>query len=340
MIKESKYIIRRVIVGVLIALILSFINSCEVHAEVKLGNVTMSSNNYRVIAIGNITMTFSDDVLNDLKDYQQYYLLTWCTDSNDIISWYGNNNTLTNINFYNTGYKCMFPNSSYTGGHIVYVYGSYNGATLCSATGTNCLHNGSLTFYSPNQSSWALLSYQNSFEVISIDYSSDTIISQNQTLINQNTQIISGQNNIYSKIESESNETQQKIDANTNAIEDVNDTLNDSSIPSDSSDKINNITSIISNNQNSFIVQIATFIPQTLQVILNGFNNSCTGGYSLGSLYGTELIIPCINPVDYLGSFLWGVIDSILCLCYLIPLCKFLINKYNDLTSMNNLRWQ
>lgn len=149
-----------------------------------------------------------------------------------------------------------------------------------------------------------------------------------QTIINQNQQTINNQNTQINN--------QQTIINNQN---ETNNILNDSSIPSDSDSKINGIIQS-TQSQNANISDLVNFIPNTLRVIINGFNNNCTGGYSLGSLYGTELVIPCINPVDYLGSFLWGVIDSILCLCYLIPLSKFLINKYNDLTSMNNLRWQ
>lgn len=183
----------------------------NVHAEVKFGGTTMSSSNYVVLYEGNRTITFSDEIVySTLSDFPQYYLITACSDTNNIISWYVNNNSLSSVNIYNTNYKCMFPNSDYTGGHIVYIYGSYNVSTSCSVNGTTCAHNGSLTMYVPNQSSWSLLSYQNSKEEISIDYSSNTIISQNDEIISKQNELITKQNETNSKLD-EANETSKGI---------------------------------------------------------------------------------------------------------------------------------
>lgn len=127
------------------------------------------------------------------------------------------------------------------------------------------------------------------------------------------------------------------IQQQTQAQQETNNLLKDTSTPSSSD--VTNVTDKITNN-NANVSDLVNMIPNTLQVIVNGFQNGCSGGYSLGTLFGTELIIPCINPEQYLGSFLWGVIDAILCLCYLIPFAKFLVNKYNDLTSLKNARFE
>lgn len=189
---------------------------------------------------------------------------------------------------------------------------------------------------------WSSHSY-NEFSIVGlnfVNYSSDLYNSllnakSQEEINNKMNEFIQYQYNTNTKLDQQINQNQTII----NNQNETNNILNDSSIPSDSDSKINGIIQS-TQSQNANISDLVNFIPNTLRVIINGFNNNCTGGYSLGSLYGTELVIPCINPVDYLGSFLWGVIDSILCLCYLIPLSKFLINKYNDLTSMKNLRWQ
>ena len=136
---DTKYIFRKIIIGVGIALCLMFIRSCNVNASVVLDGTTLTSNNYKVLNVGNRSINFTGDVVYpDFTTYPQYFLLTMCTDSEDVVSWYINNNTLKNVNIYNTSFNCMFPNSTYTGGHIVYIYGTYDVGTNCSASLTNC----------------------------------------------------------------------------------------------------------------------------------------------------------------------------------------------------------
>lgn len=177
---------------------------------VKMDGDTMTTTNYLVRYTGNSQLVFTGDtVYPDISDFPQYYLLTFCTDSNRVSSWSINNQSLSSIDYYSTNYKCSFPNSTYTGGHIVYVYGQVNPSQNCSVNLTNCYQGGNSTFYVPNQSSWALLSYQISKDTISIDYSGDTIISQNQ-------QIINGQNSIINN----NNQNTQDIIDNQNTIAD------------------------------------------------------------------------------------------------------------------------
>lgn len=349
MIKESKYIIRRVIVGVLITIILSFINSCEVHAEEwKSSGASVTDITYtRSIAnIGNSSLYSFTSKLEanctgtscSLNTSNTNFYLNYVQFNFAMNEWLANNlnwkitNTFT-INHpsfnSNDDVQCSVING--TGNCVVsrvestkfkiefngIISGHYFAITLSTPSSpdlskTYDWQNGGddLKYFQMLGNSFN--SSYNSGTFWYDDSPTTTDVINNQ---NQNTQdIINSQNNI-------------------------NNSINDSSIPSDSDSKINNIVSS-TQTQNANISELVNFIPNTLQVIINGFNNSCTGGYSLGSLFGTELVIPCINPVDYLGSFLWGVIDSILCLCYLIPLCKFLVNKYNDLTSLKNLRWQ
>lgn len=343
--KDFKYIIKRILIGVGIILVMSFINSCQVHAESLSVNLDGFSTSGYTTRYSYFPNTGGYTYYVSIHDAIQYstmandgynnLLITACTNGRRGYDLYAFTNgkatssygSISDENFLTimTNKPCSFSlGSTIYDGYTVYIYFYMNRSDLYTTQTSNYYMNRfTFTLYNHAFPDFGLMGQS---AVISTEYplilsqaieemKTQQLIDQNTTIINQNTQI------------------------NT-SINDVNDSINDSSIPSDSSSKINNITSAITANQNSSIVQIATFFPQTLQLILNGFNTSCTGGYSLGSLYGTELSIPCINPVDYLGSFLWGVIDSILCLCYLIPLCKFLVNKYNDLTSMKNLRWQ
>ena len=324
MIKDSKYILKRILIGLGITICLMFIKSCNVHASVNLGGTTLTSSNYTVLNIGNRTLSFDSEVVYpNMVDYPQFFLLTMCADNQDITSWYINNNTLNNVTIYDTNYKCKFPNSSYTGGHIVYIYGSYSIATNCSASGTNCIHNGSLTFYLPNQSSWALLNHQNSKEEIFIDYSSNTIISQNQSIMNQNQEIIQQNENIYNMQKNESDETQQKLD-------NIDNTMKDSNIDS-AENTINGASSNIATN--GVISQLVTLPVTLFQKILNSLNGSCSS-YNMGSLLGTDIILPCIDLSTYIGSTLWSVIDVLISGLLVWSISKKMIKAFNNFSTM------
>lgn len=388
MTKDLKYILKRVAIGVLIFLIITFIKSCNVKALTNGGvvnglTIPASSSEARFFSLnsnGNVTekgysFLTNGDILYAIPSTPNYNYGT----GGGAISLC--NLSLVNNYFYGVTYYfasavssdfvhpyyTSFTNklgiySVPTGGSFDFTYvsvsngvqkGTYSGLTpvgdtIYSYTVIFKANKTDTCLYSAFSSSSKNLS---ATELAFLGYTIENLGSQALTeqqitniINNANSQVINNiQNSSSSIINNQNQNTQQIISSQqdtTDAINDLNDTIKDGSIPSDTDSKINNITSAITANQNSNIVQIATFIPQTLQQILNGFNNSCSGGYSLGTLYGTELILPCINPVDYLGSFLWGVIDSILCLCYLIPLCKFLVNKYNDLTSLKNMRWE
>lgn len=364
--KDLKYIIKRILIGVGIVLVMSFINSFQVNAETidylysqpfgirgnagdPAGYVQLYNSGY-----GGATNNFKygtypfmileqnliqfNEINTTSGNFDYILQLSICQTTNDMSLNYDSGSVHSYVRDISTlgaieSGTCKI--NVYTGRNVNY----YVHINAQKRMNENCNSN-YCVIGQQFVLRWASNNY-NEFRVLSQKYYeyTDEIANmlanaKSQTEIN---------NKLQQQLDLQTQQMQQQHQDSINqqnAINSVNDSINDSSIPSDSSSKINNITDTIKANQNSSIVQIATFFPQTLQLILNGFNTSCTGGYSLGSLYGTELTIPCINPVDYLGSFLWGVIDSILCLCYLIPLCKFLVNKYNDLTSMKNLRWQ
>ena len=354
MVSDFRYIIKRIIIGVGIILVMTFIRSCNVKAatyNMPYQDITINNSNwFSTYGYYGTTFATSGTSINfDIYANESSYdfaisqatavVMDVCvstgfsqiTRTADFGASCPNSCFTQNPYYVDLKASCKYNNSSNTGFLFrVFVpvlkwnYGSGCGQTGCHPTLNDSItfkanaYNGNITF----------LNLYLTDEVIGTNYN------QNFDIINN--QIIQAQNQAHSDAQQAHTDAQNT----QSAINDVNSSLNDSSIPSDSTSKINNITNAITANQNSSVVQIATFFPQVLQLIVNGMNTSCTGGYSLGSLYGTELTIPCINPVDYLGNTIWGTIDAILCLCYLIPLCKFLVNKYNDLTSMNNLRWQ
>ena len=196
---------------------------------IKIYNTTLTSNNYVVVPSGSsrIINILGGNVYGPNGNGEfppSYYIGTFCTDSSSIISWEGTSmsgtggagntyqNTLSQINFFNTNYSCTFPNSSYTGGHIVYIYGTIDPIWNTSATSATLM--GRISYNQPEQASWSLLSWSWSNEPIDIDYSNNTIISQNQDIINQNNTIINNQtNNTNSIINNQNANTQAQIDS-------------------------------------------------------------------------------------------------------------------------------
>lgn len=279
--KNFKHLI--ILLGVL------FLNNINVDASVSLGSNTLTSNNFVVKGTGNQTLKFSDDIVYGqygTGDYPpSYYLVTFCTDSQNITSWYDNDGYLPTINFYNTNYKCMFPNSTYNGGHIVYLYGQINPKWSTSATSATL--EGNLTYYQPNQASWALLSIQTSSEEISIDYASGSIISQNQTIIDQNLYIIEQNNNTYDMQQKEHNETQEKL-------EEVNETNK-------------GIWNTIKNLPKAFLdMLLGLFIPDNMD-FLNDFVDVLED--KLGFI--ASIPIQLIEFITNLVSTSWETFDSI-----------------------------
>lgn len=164
---------------------------------------------------------------------------------------------------------------------------------------------------------------------ITCDNSASAIIENN----NQNTQDIINNNNSNTQKEVDAinglKEEQQETNDNLN---DIDDTLNDSSI--DSSDTtINGLKNQIPTN--SVISDLLLLPIRFLQNFVNALNSSCST-FSLGSLLGTNLFMPCINLENYLGSTIWTMIDLIFSGMFVFGLRKKFIQIYENITNLKN----
>lgn len=121
----------------------------------------------------------------------------------------------------------------------------------------------------------------------------------------------------------------------TNAINGVNNSINDSSTNSntDNQNVINDFNSKLSNNNT--ISSLITMPITIFQKILNSVNASCTP-FTLGNLLGTNITMPCINLANYLGSNLWNVIDVIISGLFVFSISKTMIKVFNNFTSLKD----
>ena len=154
--------------------------------------------------------------------------------------------------------------------------------------------------------------------------------SLNNSINNMNTNITT----MNSNISTQSQNIQNKIDAAKNQAhqdaQDMQNTIKDDNVDSPNS-SINTIKNYLATN--GVITNLVT-LPVTLyQSILNSVNSSCAT-FSLGSLYGTNLQIPCINVATYIGNTLWGTIDVIISGIFVYSISRKMVKVFNQLSSM------
>ena len=296
--------IKKILIYIVIVFsIFLFVDS--VNAQVSINGSNLTYNNFAVISEGNRILNFNQEkVYSDSSVFPKNFLITMCADNQQVSAWYVNNNSLTTVNVYTTNYSCTFPNSTYTGGHIVYVYGELNGSQACSVDGRNCIINGSLTMYVPNQSSWSILNEQYSLEPISIDYASGSIISNDQTIINQNNEIIQD----LSEISGAVNGIGDKVQGTTDKVAETNeklDDLNDNITDSDTSGAEDVAGGFFDDFDNEDY-GLSDIITMPLQVINNITSATCSPLELPLPFVDTDVTLPCMYDIydDYFGGFL------------------------------------
>lgn len=118
----------------------------------------------------------------------------------------------------------------------------------------------------------------------------------------------------------------------TEATENINNSINDSSTDDPSSDITDMNDKIATNNS---ISQLLTLPIQLYQNILNSLNGSCSS-FSLGSLYNHSLTLPCINLQSLLGSTLFNIIDILISGLFILSFRKKMVDIFNHMTSLND----
>ena len=125
-----------------------------------------------------------------------------------------------------------------------------------------------------------------------------------------------------------------KIDKTTDAINDMNDTLKDESGVSNSD--LNDLFDDIDDGESNSPVSDLLTMPLTLlNAYITGMSGTCSA-FNLGNLYGTNLVFPCINMSDYLGSSLWGLVDSLFCIYMIYNIGMLCISIYEGITSLDD----
>lgn len=132
------------------------------------------------------------------------------------------------------------------------------------------------------------------------------------------------------ELQRQQNQTQQQIQNNTKETNDL--IKNDSSI---SNDKITDITNIDTNTTNTPVSDFITLPITLLGRYREGITGSCSP-VSLGSMYGYNFVLPCINISSYIGNDLWHLIDMMISFFLVYKIAMMCLKIFEDLTSLKD----
>lgn len=146
---------------------------------------------------------------------------------------------------------------------------------------------------------------------------------------NQNTQNITNNqnNNTQNIINNQNNNTQAIVDSQ----QDINNSLNDTSGGEVSSSWFDEFK----DSSTTPVSDLLTMPITLLQAYLNGFSGTCQA-MNLGQLYGRYIIIPCINIESYLGHELWSLIDVLFTLFMVYNIGMLCVTIYEGITGLSD----
>lgn len=168
-------------------------------------------------------------------------------------------------------------------------------------------------------------SYTTFFRILNITYSdslsyADIELSNSDAIIDTNNKILDKQA-----------ETNNKLDETNKNIKETNDTLKDDNIDTSKT----TIEDKSADASNSPISSLLTLPLKLLNNINTGLSGTCSA-FNLGSLFGTDLILPCINLEQRLGTFLWGLIDSFFCIFLIYNVGMLAVKIWTDVIMMKD----
>lgn len=216
-------------------------------------------------------------------------------------------------------------------------YGTNNSLGLCSVAGySGALFQGVFGVSKlPNNESFEMTiwggqtyTYNTFVQIVDVSLYNDTPETRNSFINNINTnKMIDNQNQIKNKL----NDMQNSLNDVKGSINDVNSSINNDNVD-DPSSSINQFKDKIATN--GVITQLVGLPVTLFTKVLNSVNGTCSS-YNLGSLFGTDLVLPCINIETYLGSSLWGVIDVLISGLFVYTISKKFIKVFENMSSMN-----
>lgn len=143
-------------------------------------------------------------------------------------------------------------------------------------------------------------------------------------------------NNAANQAHSDSQAEQQAINNNTQAINDLTDIINGNYNSNTGSDYLNVFDNLFTQQDENVIRQFI-MIPFNFYILLyNAITSGSCQSITLGSLYGVNLDLPCINLRQILGATLYTIIDTIMGACLLFGIVRIIKKFFNSLFSISS----
>lgn len=329
MVKDIKYIIKRILIGVGVIMILSFLRGNLLISAKALEPINVSPNGmcwysggvapngcYLTPTQFNISWTtFYGNQFGADGSVERFF---WRYHGSNIGGKYYNIDLL----FYN-GDK-----SSYLESNRGYIQNSVNNTFSCRIDNTRWGQ--ASADGSSNASSTGTATVHCDNVYLSDDYFTFWFVdgSKRYQSIYAVTDATLTPNSEQSIIDSQNQNTQDIIDSQNN----INNSINDSTTDAPNND-VNSMNSKVASNNS--ITQLLTLPITLFQNVLNNINGSCSS-YNLGALYGHNLTLPCINLGSILGSTLWGVIDVLISGLFILSFRKKMVDIFNHMSSLND----
>ena len=293
---DIKYIIKKVIIGVLIGIILSFISGVARADSVCLNNQTQWLQSDYTLNTDSLDLDyFYSRPFSNCSEYVRVQIPVRFTKANINID---PSNVQYDTNYLSGQYRLDLSNGD-----------SYYGK----------LENGYLEFYVRAQIGDVVLYPKHlslRLPVIGDTYMTISRFIQAYSIDSNNSNVVSSVNNV------------------NNSINNVNNSINDST-PVSNNDVSGNATDWASNNVDSPVINQLVLMPITLlNAFVNGLSSSCST-YSFGTLFDTELTLPCINLSQKLGV-VWATIDIILSGVFIFVFGKRCVKIFNDFTNLRS----
>lgn len=333
MVKDFKYIIKRILIGVGIALCLMYLKGGLIANAYALSCASDNKNIYGVLPEsfwGNIPNTTSGTNQNIV-----YYRREANTDGTQRIYFRGYDYvdvyvpimwtlSFANSPIYSQGQSQPYSFNIESSPPFMYLEDNTN---------------------NPNNNSWTQGSYDNGFYIVryfkkaypNSDYVNITAlrIGVPTSYYNTSTDMFLWVNKYFQVHHYKCDGTQaitNAINENTNAVNETNDLINSTDTDDPSSDITSMNDKLASNGS---ITQLLTLPIQLYRNILNASNGSCSR-FELGELLGHNLILPCINLQNILGGTLWSIIDILCSGLFILAFRKKMVDIFNNMTSLKD----
>jgi len=332
-----KSIIKRILIGVGIIFVLNLFRTGSLFGFINtyaLDRIELADSSGNVLWYGGLTSNYP--VVNNVKFINFKFNLDTASQSKYTLDWQfsytsrGNGSPGLHLDWFLLGSNSyQNPNNSWTtlnqqsgpaGAYLEYINhipftSSYNGTQQVSL---------SYSFETPRTIT------QVSYENKRLNYNGSTSSETNATINNGVNNIINNNNtNTNNIINNQNNNTNKIIDSQNQ----TNNTIKDDTPPEDSD--VKGIFDFDSNTSNTPISDLISMPITLLQAYLDGFSASCTT-FNLGTLFGHNLSIPCIQPQRYLGDNLWSLIDICISLFLSYNVGLMCISIFESITSLDD----